>query len=140
MSASTFTELGASPRVASALSGRDIHRPFPVQRMVVPDALSGHDALVKSPTGSGKTLAFGIPIVERLQSNDRRTAALVLVPTRELAGQVTEDLRALAAAHSLSVTAAYGGVGIAPQVKAARHAHILVATPGRLEDLVDRGR
>ncbi len=139
MSASTFTELGASPRVTSALSERAIHRPFPVQQMVVPDALSGHDALVKSPTGSGKTLAFGIPIVERLQPDDRRTAALVLVPTRELAGQVTDDLRALAAARSLSVTAAYGGVGIAPQIKAARHAHILVATPGRLEDLVDRG-
>jgi ATP-dependent RNA helicase RhlE len=139
MSASTFTELGASPRVTSALSARDIHSPFPVQRMVVPEALSGHDALVESPTGSGKTLAFGIPIVERLQPNDRRTAALVLVPTRELAGQVTADLRDLASARSLSVTAAYGGVGIAPQVKAARHAHILVATPGRLEDLVDRG-
>jgi superfamily II DNA/RNA helicase len=139
MSASTFAELGASSAVAGALSTRGIDSPFPVQRMVLPDALEGHDVLVKSPTGSGKTLAFGIPLVERIRPEDRRTAALVLVPTRELAGQVVDDIRPLATARALKVAAVYGGVGIQAQAKQARDAHILVATPGRLEDLVDRG-
>ena len=138
MSASTFADLGASSAVADALRQRGIESPFPVQRMVLPDALDGHDVLVKSPTGSGKTLAFGIPMVERLRADDRRTAALVLVPTRELAGQVVDDVRPMAAARSLKVAAVYGGVGIHAQAKAARNAHSLVATPGRLEDLIDR--
>ena len=138
MSTPTFAELGASSAVADALSQRGINDPFPVQRMVLPDALDGHDVLVKSPTGSGKTLAFGVPIVERIRPDDRRTAALVLVPTRELAGQVVDDIRPLAAARALKVAAVYGGVGIQPQIKAARNAHVLVATPGRLEDLIDR--
>ena len=138
MSASTFADLGASSAVAGALSERGIHDPFPVQRMVLPDAMEGHDILVKSPTGSGKTLAFGIPMVERIQANDRRPAALVLVPTRELAGQVVDDIKPLATARALKVAAVYGGVGIQAQAKAAGQAHILVATPGRLEDLIDR--
>jgi superfamily II DNA/RNA helicase len=135
----TFAELGASPAVAGALAKRGIEHPFPIQQTVLPDALDEHDVLVKSPTGSGKTLAFGIPMVDLIEPNDRRTAALVLVPTRELASQVVGELRDIAGARSLKVAAAYGGVGIPAQAKAARHAHILVATPGRLEDLIARG-
>jgi ATP-dependent RNA helicase RhlE len=105
----------------------------------MPDALAGRDVLVKSPTGSGKTLAFAVPIVERLDAGDPRPSALVLAPTRELAGQIVFQVRPLAQAHGLSVTAVYGGAGIERQSKQARRAHILVATPGRLEDLIGRG-
>jgi ATP-dependent RNA helicase RhlE len=128
-----------SSAVARALSARGVSAPFPVQAAVVPDILAGHDVLVRSPTGSGKTLAFGIPLVDRIEAGDPRCAALVLVPTRELALQIVEELRDVAAARALSVAAVYGGVGIERQSKLARRAHIVVATPGRLEDLMARG-
>jgi superfamily II DNA/RNA helicase len=124
--------------VVRALAHRDITKPFPVQQLVVRDALAGHDLLVQSPTGSGKTLAFGIPLVERIDPGDH-TAALVLAPTRELAGQIVDELRSIAAARQLKIAAVYGGVGFGPQIKAARRADVLVATPGRLEDLIARG-
>jgi superfamily II DNA/RNA helicase len=125
--------------VIHALARRDITHPFPVQQLVVRDALAGHDLLVQSPTGSGKTLAFGIPMLERLAPEPGRIGALVLAPTRELAGQIVDDLRPLAEVRSLKVAAVYGGVGFGPQIKAAKQADVLVATPGRLEDLIDRG-
>ncbi len=103
------------------------------------DALAGHDLLVQSPTGSGKTLAFGIPLVDRIEPGSGQTSALVLAPTRELAGQIVEELRSVADARRLQIAAVYGGVGFGPQSKAARRADILVATPGRLEDLIARG-
>jgi ATP-dependent RNA helicase RhlE len=104
----------------------------------VRDALAGHDLLVQSPTGSGKTLAFGIPLLERLSPEAKRPSALVLAPTRELAGQIVDELRLLVEARGLRIAAVYGGVGFGPQIKAARRADVLVATPGRLEDLIDR--
>jgi superfamily II DNA/RNA helicase len=110
-----------------------------VQNLVLPDALAGRDVLVKSPTGSGKTLAFAIPLVERLKSEGRRQSALVLAPTRELALQIVEEILPLAHSRALSVAAVYGGAGIQAQIKRARRAHIIVATPGRLEDLIQRG-
>ncbi len=137
MSQQSFRELGVSAHVVDALAARSIQVPFAIQASVLPDALAGLDVLAKSPTGSGKTLAFGIPIVERTAPADRRPAALVLVPTRELAQQVTEDLVAIAP-KALSVAAVYGGVPIAGQAKRARSAHVVVATPGRLQDLLDR--
>ncbi|HZG48754.1 MAG TPA: DEAD/DEAH box helicase, partial [Thermoleophilaceae bacterium] len=139
MSKQSFAELGVSDAVARALAARGFARPFPVQEAVIPDVLDGHDVLVKSPTGSGKTLAFGVPLVDRLEADDPRCAALVLVPTRELASQIVEELREVAGARALSVAAVYGGVGIERQAKLARRAHIVVATPGRLEDLIARG-
>ncbi|HEV3375673.1 MAG TPA: DEAD/DEAH box helicase [Thermoleophilaceae bacterium] len=139
MSMQSFAHLGVSETVARALAAGGIDSPFAVQSTVIPDVLAGRDVLVKAPTGSGKTLAFGVPLVERLQATDARAAALVLVPTRELAGQVTEALTGVARARALSVAAVYGGAGIERQSKLARHAHILVATPGRLEDLIERG-
>jgi superfamily II DNA/RNA helicase len=134
----SFRELGVSGPVAEALAARSIHEPFRIQALVLPDALGGLDVLARAPTGSGKTLAFALPIVERTTSGDRRPSALVLVPTRELAGQVTEELASLAAAKGLTVAAVYGGVGLHAQAKRAKAAHVLVATPGRLQDLVDR--
>ncbi len=140
MSKPSFASLGVSETVATALSERGITHPFPVQRRVVPDALAGHDILVKSPTGSGKSLAFGVPLVERLEANtNQRPAALVLVPTRELAGQIVEEIRTAAHARALKVAAVYGGAGIVKQANLAKRAHIVVATPGRLEDLLQRG-
>jgi ATP-dependent RNA helicase RhlE len=121
-----------------ALARRDITQPFPIQQLVVRDALAGHDLLVQSPTGSGKTLAFGIPLVERLEPGAEHPSALVLAPTRELAAQIVEELSSIADARGLRVAAVYGGVGFGAQSKAARRADILVATPGRLEDLIDR--
>jgi superfamily II DNA/RNA helicase len=139
LSSQGFTGLGASRPVADALAKRGITDPFPVQQLVLPDALAGRDVLVRSPTGSGKTLAFALPIVERLESGDPRPSALVLAPTRELAGQIVEQMRPLAQARDLSVAAVYGGAGLERQAKLARRAHVLVATPGRLEDLIARG-
>jgi ATP-dependent RNA helicase RhlE len=135
----SFSDLGVSRPVADALAARGFDTPFPVQRLVVPDALAGADVLTKSPTGSGKTLAFAVPMVERIQASDRRPAGLVLVPTRELASQIVEETRPLARSRALSVAAVYGGAGIERQSKAASRAHIVVATPGRLEDLIARG-
>jgi len=94
--------------------------------------------LAKSPTGSGKTLAFALPLVERIERGGGRPSALVLVPTRELASQVAEELEPLAAAKGLKVAPVYGGVPIPAQGKRARDAEIVVATPGRIDDLVQR--
>src|SRR6059058_2811029 len=138
MSQQSFRELGASRPVVDALAAHSIHQPFRIQELVLPDALGGLDVLAKSPTGSGKTLAFAVPIVERTTTNDPRPSALVLVPTRELASQVTEDIEPLARAKGLSVASVYGGKPMGAQAKRAKKAHVLVATPGRLQDLADR--
>ena len=134
----TFHDLGASVPVARALFRRGIDAPFPIQTLVIPDALAGRDVLARSRTGSGKTLAFAVPIVERIRPDSRRPSVLVLVPTRELAVQVVEEFDDVARARGFRAAAVYGGVGIPAQAKAAARAHILVATPGRMEDLADR--
>jgi len=135
----SFADLGISQDVVRALAKRDITQPFPVQQLVIRDGLAGHDLLVQSPTGSGKTLAFGIPLIERLEAGRKGLAALVLAPTRELASQIVDELASVARARNLRVAAVYGGVGFGPQSKAARQADVIVATPGRLEDLIARG-
>lgn len=135
---SSFEELGASAPVAKALARNGMDTPFPIQTMVLKDALAGRDVLAKSRTGSGKTLAFAIPVVERIDASMKRPAALVLVPTRELAVQVTDDMRDIAAARNLRVASVYGGVSIDKQAERAQKAHVLVATPGRLFDLMNR--
>ena len=133
-----FSDLGASAPVTRALDRRGIHTPFPIQGMVIPDAMAGRDVLAKSQTGSGKTLAFGVPIVERIDRSAKQPSVLVLVPTRELATQVVEEISDIARARGLRVASVYGGVGIPAQAKAAAGAHVLVATPGRMEDLANR--
>jgi superfamily II DNA/RNA helicase len=134
----TFAALGVSEPIERVLRMRGIDGPFEIQARVIPDALTGRDVLARSRTGSGKTLAFAVPMVERLTPSGRSPEALILVPTRELASQVTEEFRAIADVARLRIAAVYGGVGIGPQAKRARHADILVATPGRLLDLVTR--
>ena len=134
----SFRALGVSAPVVQVLADRKIIAPFAIQTLVLADALAGVDILAASPTGSGKTLAFGIPIVERTAGANGRPAALVLVPTRELASQVVEDIRPLAAAKGLRIAAVYGGTPIGAQARRAKDAQILVATPGRLFDLIER--
>ena len=134
----SFRGLGVSPAVAAALEQRGIITPFPIQVLVLPDALAGLDVLAKAPTGSGKTLAFGLPIVERATAADGAPSVLVLVPTRELAAQVAGELALIGRSKGLRAAAVYGGAPIAGQAKRARGAHILIATPGRLQDLIER--
>ncbi len=162
----SFADLGVSSPVVAELERSGITEPFAIQGKVLPDSLAGRNVLARSRTGSGKTLAFAITIVERLaasprpvsnewspngsnRSNGRSSngsnrgpkggpAALVLVPTRELAVQVLNEIKPLAAARGLRATAVYGGTGLHASGQAAGRADILVATPGRLEDIVNR--
>jgi superfamily II DNA/RNA helicase len=134
---SVFADFGVSAPVIEALARRNITDTFPIQARVLPDALAGRDVLARSCTGSGKTLAFAVPMVERLAPTGK-PSALVLVPTRELASQVAEEFRGIADVKRLRVAAVYGGVGIAAQVERARRADIVIATPGRLLDLLRR--
>jgi superfamily II DNA/RNA helicase len=137
----TFTALGVSPDLTAVLDSAGISTPFPVQRLCIPDALAGYDVCGKAKTGSGKTLAFGLPLVERIDSIEKPfLSGLVLEPTRELALQVAKVLRPLAEARNLRLTAVYGGAPMGKQISAIKAGtDIVVATPGRLIDLVDRG-
>src|SRR6266571_3750757 len=108
------------------LEAQNIHDPFPVQELVLPDALAGLDILAEAPTGSGKTLAFGLPLIERTADAGSHPVALVLAPTRGLAIQVAADLRPFATAKRLQVATVYGGTGIAVQARKAKAAHVIV--------------
>ncbi len=140
----TFAELGVPDAIIASLAKDGVTSPFPIQAATMRDALAGRDVLGRGRTGSGKTIAFAIPTVVALaNSTTRRTPsrprALVLVPTRELANQVAEAMRPLAAAMSLKVATVFGGVGQHPQIAALRSGiDILVACPGRLEDLIQQ--
>ena len=139
----TFASLGVPAPLVAVLAQDGIISPFPVQAATLPDALAGRDILGRAQTGSGKTLGFSLPLVTRLadgQTAPGRPRGLVLVPTRELATQVHEVLRPLARAMGLWVTTIYGGVSYGPQVTALRRrTDIIVATPGRLADLINQG-
>src|SRR5579884_335583 len=136
----TFETLGVSADLASALAAAGITEPFPIQALTIPDALAGRDLCGKAKTGSGKTLAFGLPLLERLpKASPRRPTGLVLVPTRELANQVADVLVPLARPRGIRVRAVYGGVAMEPQVKAlAKGVELVIGTPGRLIDLMER--
>ena len=135
----TWLELGVPKNIISGLVARGIEAPFPVQEATLPDALAGNDICGKAPTGSGKTLAFGIAIAAKVtKSRPGRPTGLVLVPTRELAAQVAKEISLLCGGSDIRVSAVYGGAGYGPQVKAPRASSIVVATPGRLEDLIKR--
>jgi superfamily II DNA/RNA helicase len=137
----TFSALGVSSDLVAVLENAGIPSPFPVQRLCIPDALAGRDVCGKAKTGSGKTLAFGLPLVERIgPAEPKRPSGLVLVPTRELAVQVAKVIKPLAKTRGVRLATVYGGAPLSKQVNDLRGgAEIVVATPGRLIDLVDRG-
>ena len=137
---SGFTALGVPARLVRTLVEMDRAEPFPVQSLTLADSLRGVDVCVKAPTGSGKTLAFAIPVALRAQrADDGRPRALILLPTRELAGQVAETLLPLARAQRLRVATVYGGTSINKDLTRLRQGvDVIVATPGRLADLVER--
>jgi superfamily II DNA/RNA helicase len=137
----SFADLGVADDLVAVLDAAEITAPFPIQALTIPDALEGRDVTGKAKTGSGKTLAFGLPMAQRLSKAKKgRPRALVLVPTRELANQVAEDLDPLVRARSLSLVAVYGGASMRRQIDAVgRGVEIVVATPGRLIDLMQRG-
>lgn len=141
----SFASLGVPEPIIRALSKTGVTDPFPIQTATLPDSLAGRDVLGRGRTGSGKTIAFAVPLVAALAKSavarqGNRPRALVLVPTRELANQVTETLAPLAKAMALRLTTIIGGVGQNPQVNALRSGvDIVVACPGRLEDLIAQG-
>ncbi len=136
----TFADLGVSERLVKVLADQGILEPFAIQRLTIADALAGRDVCGKAKTGSGKTLAFGLPLLDRLEpAEQRRPRGLVLVPTRELALQVHDVLAPLADAIGSRVVAVYGGADMNRQIKAiTAGVEAIIATPGRLIDLVDR--
>ena len=139
--AGTFSELGLRAEIVDALTARGITSPFPIQALTISDALAGRDVCGKAKTGSGKTLAFGLPVLQLLpRCKPGSPAGLVLAPTRELASQICDELSAPAAAVRRSVLATYGGAPIEKQIAALqRGVDLVVATPGRMIDLIDRG-
>ncbi|HEY9557877.1 MAG TPA: DEAD/DEAH box helicase [Acidimicrobiales bacterium] len=136
----TFESLGVSPRLVKALAEQGINEPFAIQRLSIADALAGRDVCGKAKTGSGKTLAFSLPLLERLdKAEPRKPKGLVLVPTRELALQVHDVLAPLAKAIGSRVVAVYGGADMNKQIAAlADGVEAIIATPGRLIDLIER--
>ena len=137
----SFADLGLPPGLVSALAAQGIAAPFPVQALCIPPALEGRDVCGKAKTGSGKTLAFGLPLLVKVpKGSSRKPRALILVPTRELALQVHDVLAPLCKSVGQRVLAVYGGAPMERQINALRKgADIVVATPGRLIDLGDRG-
>ncbi|MEA3511053.1 MAG: DEAD/DEAH box helicase [Actinomycetota bacterium] len=136
----TFADLGVAPELLAVLTEAGFETPFPIQAMTIPDGLAGVDVLGKAKTGSGKTLAFGLPIVEGLERAEPfHPRALVLVPTRELAMQVTRDLGPLVAARNFNLVTVYGGASMQAQIDALdAGVELIIATPGRLIDLMER--
>ena len=141
MPSTTFADLGVPADLVGTLHAHGLVDAFDIQAMTVPDGLAGRDLCGRAPTGSGKTIAFGIPLVARVgKARPRRPRGLVLVPTRELAAQVCGELEWLGRARKLRVAAVYGGAGFGAQFKALRRGvDVLVACPGRLTDLIERG-
>jgi len=135
-----FSDLGVSPKIIERLADRGITTPFPIQTMTIPDGLAGRDVCGKAQTGSGKSLAFGIPMIQRSrEAAPQQPVSLVLVPTRELCMQVSEELEPLAGSVGRSLAPVYGGAPMGPQIEALRRGvDIVVATPGRLIDLIRR--
>jgi superfamily II DNA/RNA helicase len=140
----TFAQLGLPQPLVTALERKGIRHPFAIQTSALPDALAGRDVLGKAATGSGKTLAFGLPLLARLgadaQQGRRAPRGLILVPTRELAQQVHDNLAPLGQSNGVQLAAVYGGASMYRQIQQLRRGvDVLIATPGRLQDLINQG-
>ncbi|MCH7684884.1 MAG: DEAD/DEAH box helicase, partial [Gemmatimonadetes bacterium] len=138
---STFKTLGLGPEILRALERCGYREPTPIQQKAIPAVLAGKDVVGSAQTGTGKTAAFLLPILQRLAGRRRgKLRALVLVPTRELAQQVLQNAQVYGQHLDLTSTAIYGGVGMEPQTRAlARGVDVVIATPGRLIDHIERG-
>ena len=139
----TFEELGVSAEIRRAIEEMGFVQPMPVQEQVIPALLeSRQDTIALAQTGTGKTAAFGIPLLQRIDTRSRQTQALVLSPTRELCLQIADDLRDFSKyMDGIHIEAVYGGAAIEPQMRALKEGvQIIVATPGRLCDLMNRGK
>ncbi|MEC8069760.1 MAG: DEAD/DEAH box helicase, partial [Actinomycetota bacterium] len=139
----SFAELGVPAAIVEALSASGITQPFTIQAETIPDLVGGRDVIGRAPTGSGKTLGFGFPAValalEGGPARKKRPRVLILAPTRELAGQIHDELAPMLAAVGRQGLAVYGGVGLQPQInRLSSGVDVLVATPGRLEDLIQQ--
>lgn len=139
----TWSDLGIDADICEVLTKRGITSPFPIQTLTIPDALSGKDVCGKAKTGSGKTLAFGIPMIQNLNLDIKASTdslrVLILVPTRELAVQVSEELEPIADVRGLKIAAIYGGANIETQIKTIKKGlDVVAATPGRMIDLLER--
>jgi superfamily II DNA/RNA helicase len=137
-----FVDLGVPASLAAVLAAGSITEPTPIQALTIPAALAGRDVLGRGRTGSGKTLSFGLPMLTRLggpRGQRRQPRGLILAPTRELAMQVVDALKPLAAAHGMRVQLVIGGSSYDRQIRGLERADVVVATPGRLVDLADRG-
>ncbi|MCU1356162.1 MAG: helicase, superfamily [Acidimicrobiales bacterium] len=136
----SFDALGVAPDLVAALAERGITSAFAIQELTIADALAGRDVCGKAKTGSGKTLAFGLPVLQTVKTAEpRQPRALILVPTRELATQVSEELAPVGAARDLRVIAVYGGADIDKQInKLKAGVEVIAATPGRMIDLIER--
>ncbi|MCU6707631.1 DEAD/DEAH box helicase [Paenibacillus sp. J5C_2022] len=135
-----FNALGVKPELTELLIQQGISAPTPVQRETIPLLLKEQDVIAQAQTGTGKTLAFALPMLQRIQTNKEQVQALILTPTRELALQITSELKKLASAYEVRVLAAYGGQDVEAQIRKLKHTpHIVVATPGRLIDHLTRG-
>src|SRR5437773_3821413 len=138
----SFQSLGLAPELLRAVADEGYARPTPIQQEAIPLALAGRDLIGSAQTGTGKTAAFMLPILQRLSRNGVKHVlrALILVPTRELAEQVSQSAKAYGRHLDVSAAAVYGGVGMEPQTRAlSRGVDIVVATPGRLLDHMERG-
>ena len=137
-----FQELNLPNALLRALRDKEYERPTPIQMQAIPAALEGRDILGTAQTGTGKTAAFGIPLLQRIDTDSKETQAIVLSPTRELCLQIADDLNAFARyIPHVHIVPVYGGASIEAQIRSLRHgAQIIVATPGRLIDLMHRGK
>ena len=135
----TFAELGVPENICRSLENKGILKPFEIQKLTITDGLEGHDICGRAPTGSGKTIAFGIPLIANSKRGEpKHPGSLILAPTRELAEQIFSELRTFAGKTKIGVV--YGGVGYGNQIKSLKQGiDILVACPGRLEDLIEQG-
>jgi len=134
-----FSELDLSHHVLMDLRYHGFEEPMPIQSESIPLLLKGRDLIAEAKTGTGKTLAFAIPVIERINPVNRKTQALVLVPTRELANQVSDEIRKIGYKKRVRSIPVYGGRSINGQAEKIRNgAHVVVGTPGRLIDLIDR--
>ncbi|PIY91912.1 hypothetical protein COY71_00605, partial [Candidatus Micrarchaeota archaeon CG_4_10_14_0_8_um_filter_60_7] len=133
-----FEKIGVKREIADVLKAKGFIEPMPIQEKTIPLLLMGEDVIAQSKTGSGKTLAFGIPLMDKVDEREHYVQALVLTPVRELAAQVAQELKLLRPSAADHVTVVFGGMDLEPQMRECKNAWVVVGTPGRVLDLLER--